>query len=199
MSSGGDGYEVSASRHRLANKFAEMLHSQKVKNINANFLDEDPAANRYDLIVMVDIVFQIIAPISDTAEQETLRWLYTSLRHDGFLFMEIEDFSNTFDELAVNDGTIRKWEEFPAGDPFQYALHLIEKDPDGNLVIGKTHIRRDSNERDYFRNVIKSYTVEEMTSLLERNGFSVKIYPGEFEEGEYRGTTRVRILAKKLE
>ena len=197
MSSGGTGYEVSASRHRLANKFAEMLHSQKVRNINANFLDEPPIANRYDLVVMVDIVFQIIAPLSDTAEKDTLEWIRKSLRDDGFLFMEIEDYSNTFEELAANEGALRKWEEFPAGDPFQYALHLIEKDADGNLVIGKTHIRRDSNERDYFRNVIKSYTIENMTSLLEQNGFSVRIYPGEFEVGEYRGTKRFRVLARK--
>ncbi len=195
---GGTGYEVSASRHRLANKFAELLHSQKVRNINANFLDEEPVTNRYDLIVMVDIVFQIIAPLSDTAEQDTLDWIHKSLRDDGILFMEFEDYSNMFDELAVNGGSLRKWEELPEGDPFQYALHLIEEDVDGNLVVGKTHIRRDSNERDYFKNVIKSYTMKKMTALLEKNGFMTKIFPGEFESGEYRGTKRFRVLAQKL-
>lgn len=194
---GGTGYEVSASRHQLANKFAELLHSQKVKNINANFMDDMPVSNQYDLIVMVDIVFQIVAPLFDNAEQDMVRWIHTSLRPHGVLFMEIEDFTNTFAEMEQNDGALRKWVEFPEGDPFQYALHLIKKDAEGNLVVSKTHIRRDSNERDFFKNVIRSYSSADMIALLERNGFAVKIYPGEFEAGEYKGTTRFRVLAKK--
>ena len=193
----GAAYEVSQSRYEMAEKFKELLGSQNVRNINANFLDIPPSNDSYDLVVMVDIVFQIVAPLYDKAVEETLTWIRDSLHPSGKVFMEIEDFSAAFAEIEANDGVLQKWVEFDEADPFQYALHRITRDEDGNLVVQKTHIRRNSNERDRFQNVIRSYTEKDMVQLLEHHGFDVQIFPGEFEAGEYRGTKRFRVLATK--
>lgn len=195
---GGTGYEVSASRCRLAEKFAEMLQSKKVKTVNKNFLEDIPNGENFDLVVMVDIVFQIIAPLHDNAERDTMEWVSNALKDGGYLFMEIEDYTEILLEIERSDGSLRRWVEFGEGDPFQYALHLIQKDGDGNLVVKKTHIRRDGGAQDHFRNVIRSYSEEEIQDLLTRSGFSVQIFPGEFELGEYRGTKRFRVLAQKV-
>ena len=193
----GTAYEVSSSRCRLAERFAEILHSKNVRNINSNFLDDAPKSGAYNLIVMVDIVFQIIAPLYDSAEKETMEWITKSLQDGGYLFMEIEDYANTFLEIKQNDGAVKKWVEFAEEDPFQYALHLIERDADGNIVINKTHIRRNGGEEDHFQNVIRSYSKEAIMELLMKYGFSVQIFPGSFETGEYKGTERFRVLARK--
>ena len=111
--------------------------------------------------------------------------------------MEIEDYTEMFSEIEKDGGALRKWVEFGESDPFRYGLHLIQKDADGNLVIEKTHIRRDGGISDNFRNVIRSYSEQEIRQLLERHGFFVRMYPGVFEEGEYRGTRRFRVLAQK--
>ncbi len=181
----------------MANKFGEVLKSRYVHNINANFLDVPPKNNQYSLIIMVDIVFQIIAPLYDEAIKDTLDWVSTALCPSGKLFMEIEDYSATFEEIKSNEGVLQKWVEFDEADPFQYALHRMTRDTDGNLVVQKIHIRRTSNERDSFQNVVRSFSEEEMIHLLETYGFEVKIFPDEFDAGEYRGTRRFRVLATK--
>ena len=82
----GIGYEISHSRWMLANKFKEILKCKNIENINKNFLEDKIIKNSFDLIIMVDIVLQIISPLYDNAEAETLNWVYESLNKGGVSF-----------------------------------------------------------------------------------------------------------------
>ncbi|MCI8972531.1 MAG: class I SAM-dependent methyltransferase [Lachnospiraceae bacterium] len=194
----GINYEVSKSRCELAVKFAEISSSQNVEIRNCNFLEDIIEQNEYDCIVMVDIVLQIISPLYDAAESDTINWIKTALKKGGYLFIEIVDYSDMI-KYIKNKGSMYTWKEFSKGDPFQYSLDKFSIDKDNNLICEKKFIGRDNDKRDYFKNVIHSYTLEEITRILEMNGFSTKFYlcnDSSLPESERNNT--YRILAKKV-
>ncbi len=188
-------YEVSKNRCDLAQKFSEILLSKNVKNINCNFL-EDRKENEFDCIIMVDIVFQLISPLYDSAEAEMVQWLRRSLKKGGSLFLEIIDYSDIL-KYIEKENVLQTWEEFPEEDPFQYSLQKLSIDKDNNLVNEKTFIGRYNNMRDYFKNVIRSYTPEELVKLFSDNRFKVSVYSLAGQDVMV-GKNVFRILAKKL-
>lgn len=175
-----------------------MTTSQNVEIRNCNFLEDRIEQNEYDCIVMVDIVLQIISPLYDLAEHDTIEWVKKALKKDGYLFVEIVDYSEMINDIQ-NKGEKYTWKEFPLGDPFQYSLDKFSVDKDKNLVCEKRFIGRDNEKRDFFKNVIRSYTPEELLKILELNGFCGKIYLCEDDslpESERNNT--YRILAQKI-
>ncbi len=196
----GINYEVSKSRCELAQKFAQILFCNKVDNINKNFLEVKPEKEEFDCIIMVDIVMQLISPLYNTAEKDAIAWIKQSLKKTGILFLEIEDYSGIIERVR-KEGVFRRWEEFPPEDPFQYMLQKMSVDVDNNLVVEKWFIRRDSNEREYFKNVIQSYTKHKIEELFSRNGFDVTIHLCKddllFQSGR-NGNEIFRVIAKKL-
>lgn len=201
----GVGYEVSTSRWKMANYFAKEVGSKKVLNINKNFLDDIPQNDIYDLIIMVDIVFNIIGSLYEDAEEEAISWMYRSLKPGGGIFLELQDCTDTKVEIARSGGVIRKWEEYDISDPFQYGLHEIKIDEDDNIVYEKIFIKRDLSGKDRFKNVIKSYSVNEISNLLKKGGFEVEVYPcfdsekeeiEEIKKGVYKKEL-YRVLARK--
>lgn len=165
---------------------------------NCNFLDDETKKEQFDCIIMVDIVWQLISPLYDFAQQDMLRWLKAALKQDGYLFIEIIDYSDVMQRIE-KEGILRTWIEFPEGDPFQYSLDKFSIDPDNNLVCEKFFIGRNNHVRDYFKNVIRSYTKEEITQILTKNGFDSRIYPCYDETlPEIERNSTFRILARKL-
>ncbi len=196
----GVNYEVSNSRCLLASRFADLLSCYRVENRNQNFLEDKTREDEFDCIIMVDIVLQIIVPLYDLAEEETFRWVAKALKKHGYLYLEIIDYSYLMKQIE-KEGVLRIWEEFPQADPFEYCLQKMSLDQDHNLVNEKCFIQRDSNARDYFKNVIHSYTPEQLEHILDKNGFSVTVYPccrtsGE-QQDEYMSGHTYRILARK--
>lgn len=194
----GINYEISQSRCDLAKKFAELLSCSNVEIKNCNFMDDVSKQNEFDCIIMVDIVWQLISPLYDSAEHDMMQWLRKALKQGGYLFIEMIDYADIMRRIE-KEGTLRTWIEFPEGDPFQYSLDKFSVDMDNNLVCEKFFIGRNNNVRDYFKNVIRSYTVEEITELLIKNGFDTKIYPC-YDESlpEIEKDSTFRVLAKKL-
>lgn len=172
---GGVGYEVSESRHLLAERFKKIAQSKKVTNICGDFLSEK-IENKFDLIIGIDIVMQIIAPLYDEAEKDFLDKISDSLVDGGYLFLELEDYSQVYDDIRRMGGVIQKWEEFDESDPFQYSLHKITIDSDDNLVYDKLFIPRNEGEKSHFKNVIRNYTRGEIKGILEQRGFEVTIF-----------------------
>lgn len=194
----GINYEISKSRCDLAVKFAELLSSKNVKTRNCNFLDDDAQMDAFDCIVMVDIVWQLISPLYDTAENEMLEWIRKALRTGGHLFIEMVDYSDVIKRIE-KDGKLHTWIEFPEGDPYQYSLDKFSVDKDNNLVCEKKFIGRDNDVRDYFKNVIRSYKRGEIEKILVENGFRATFYKvcnDSLNETERNNT--FRILAQKL-
>lgn len=201
MISHANGYEVSENRCRFSNKFLDLYKSKRVDIINKNFLEDDsPCGGGYDLIILVDIVFQLISPLYDEAEHDALQWLYGRLNKGGMLYFELEDYSAKLQNI-LKKGADLFWEEFPPEDPFQYGLYKLDVDEDGNIVDDKKFILRNTNTEESFRNIIKSYTRDESIKLLTKYGFDPMVYP--YFEERNRTTASgehdlYRILAKKL-
>lgn len=112
--------------------------------------------------------------------------------------MEIVDYSNVLKHIS-QEGEIYTWEEFPKDDPFEYSLQKFSVDKDKNLVCEKRFIGRNNGERDYMKNVIRSYKPEEITHILQAEGFKTEVflYNADFQNESERNAT-FRILAKKV-
>ncbi|WP_111976525.1 class I SAM-dependent methyltransferase [Algibacillus agarilyticus] len=170
------GIEISQSRYDFAEKFRLYIESVKVTNINKNLFDIKPLSN-LDLIMGVDIVLQLIAPISQSAQSDTLKWCYDSLSDGGFLILELWDFKNVKEQLELCNGQLNTWKEFPDSDPFEYILCDVTVDSTNDLVWNKTFLKRNSNERSCFKNILRPYSRETITQLLTNMGFrSIQIF-----------------------
>jgi hypothetical protein len=191
----GIGYEISASRHRFAEKFREWVHSEHVININDNILNA-AHLQQYDLIIGVDLVFQLIAPVAPHAEASLVQWITQSLREDGFLFLQLMDFRHILEMIRLQNGVYHWWERFPEYDPWELVLVQFSLNDQKDIIWNKTFIKRNSTERSHFINVLRNYTPETMLSILAKAGFTGRVFSGDncdipLEQGEYV------ILAKK--
>ncbi len=161
--------------------------------VNQNFLD-DSRKRKFDLIIAVDIVMQIISPLYDNAENDMFKWIDEHMEDDGALFLELVDYSSTIEKLKGNQ-IIRSWEEFPDADAYRYGLYSRKLDTDGNIVKDKIFIRRGDGEPWISQNVVKSYSRDEIHDVLDKYGFTCKLYP-------YKGTNNenkdyYRVIARK--
>ncbi len=200
------GYEVAETRFLFAEKIKELLGSTYVENRHRNFLEDEPCVGS-DLVVFVDIVFQMIAPLcGGGAEAKALEWTYRSLKQGGYAFFEIEDFSYIMKEIeSSGKNEYRKWEEFPETDPYEYGLYKLSKDEDGYLIYDKVFLRRDGAKKEKNHSVWKPYTRESFINLLNANGFSAKVYDYYNSEAEKQmdkdkgifRNTLFRVLARK--
>lgn len=190
---GGVGYEVSKSRCECAERFKNLMGSNLSQIINQNFL-EDTTKRKFDLIIAVDIVIQIISPLYDSAESDMFNWIKEHLEDDGALFLELVDYSSTIEMLKGNQ-VIRTWEEFPEADAYRYGLYSRRVDTDGNIVKDKVFIRRADGEPWISQNVVKSYSRDEIRNVLANYGLTCEIYPYEGINNENKDYYRV--IARK--
>lgn len=186
------GYEVSESRCKFANKFLEIYDSKKVEIVNKNFLEDNSVNEKYDLIILVDIVFQFITPLYSEAERDSLQWMYKRLNKGGHLFFELEDYTSKIQNI-VEKGVDLFWEEFPEEDPFKYGLYKLDIDKDRNIIDDKRFILRKREGEEKFRNIIKSYSREESIDLFKQYGMKPEVHPYENSSKEH---DLYRILAK---
>lgn len=161
--------------------------------VNQNFL-EDRTKDKFDLIVAVDIVIQIISPLYDSAEKDMFQWIKEHLEDNGALFLELVDYSSTIEELKDNS-VIRTWEEFPDADAYRYGLYSRSLDNDGNIVKDKIFIKRENGEPWISQNVVKSYSRDEIQHVLGKYGFTCELYPYEGTNNENKDYYRV--IARK--
>ncbi len=167
------GYEVSKSRCEMAMRMGNHFGSKKVEIRCENFLD-DLTDTKYDLIILVDIVFQMIVTLDDDSEEKAFKWIFDSLKPNGIVMFEIEDFSNTM-EMIKQNGEYKKWDEFPKEDPYSYGLYRMSLDGQKNVVYEKYFLRRDGGGKEYNCIVLKSYTRKEMIDILKEHGFSAEV------------------------
>ncbi len=120
------------------------------------------------------------------------------LKDGGYLFLELEDYSSTHEDIMRSGGCIRKWEQFDPSDPFEFCLDKIYEDGDANIVFEKTFISRNSDGRRKMKNVIKNYTRKTIISVLNNNGFDAEIFPVEQLGGQGEFVHNFfRVLARK--
>jgi len=172
----GIGIEISRSRHKFAEKFRLYMNSRKVRNLNENIFDIPPR-KELDLVIGIDIVFQLISPLSNDAEKKLLLWIKKSLRKGGFIILELWDFEHILKLLQISQNKLRLWEEFSKNDPFEFVLASMSLNKEKDIVWEKLFLKRNSKERSKFINILRPYSPEKIKSILELNGFgSVKFY-----------------------
>lgn len=193
----GIGYEISLSRCAFARKFREHVKSKKTEIRDKNVLEEPPLKNM-DLVIGVDIVFQLIGPLSGGAEDKLLKWSASSLKKGGFLVLELMGFEHFKKFISLSeDGIFRYWEEFPPHDPFQFVLAKISQNKKGDIVWDKLFLKRNSMEKSTFTNVLRPYSKKEIVQKLEKYGFKSRVFPCWRKEGDTDQTGYV-VLARKV-
>lgn len=197
----GFGVEVSRSRHAFAEAWKKELNANAVSNINADILEMKIENYRnVDLFVCVDITFQFFYPIQKDSDARLLRQICSSLKAGGYLILELWSMENTAKGIALGNGVYRAWEEFDAADPFRYSLHHYSFDADGNVILKKTFLPRDSSKPvSVMTNVLRPYSSEKISEMLHSAGFQeVKIY-SDFELNAYdRKKDEYLVVARKL-
>ncbi len=191
----GVGFELSPTRHRFAERFKAWIQSRQVVNCNQDVLNT-AWLDRYDLIIGVDLVFQLIEPVAPENERKLLRWIWNSLRPNGYLLLQLMDLSRILQMIRIQDGVYYWWERFPEYDPWELVLVEFSLDERKDLVWDKTFLKRGSQERSHFVNILRNYPPRVMLKLLEQHGFAARLF-GEasgigLEQDEYI------ILAQKL-
>jgi len=193
----GIGLEISSSRYKFAEKFKSYIGSKKVQNLNKNVFDISHL-NSFDLIIGVDIVLQLIAPLNKNAEKSILEWIKLSLKPNGFLILELWDFEHILKQIELFKNDLRIWEEFPESDPWEFVLADIKKNEQNDVIWKKMFLKRGAMERSEFTNILRPYSTQKITSILEQNGFGcVNIFnrwvsDKDTQQGEYV------VLAQKI-
>ena len=194
----GIGIEISKSRYEFAEKFKSYINSHRITNINKNIFDICPFKN-LDLIIGVDIVLQLIAPLNINAEEKVFEWINKSLRPNGFVLFELWDFKHILQQINITNNNLQIWEEFSKNDPFEFVLARIHMDKNNDIVWEKTFLKRESKEKSTFTNILRPYSAEQIKLILKKYGFkSINCFyywdeEGDVSQGEYI------ILAQKSE
>jgi hypothetical protein len=168
----GTGYELSNSRVKFAEKLSNYISSKKVTIICGDFLDANVEIESVDLIIGVDIVLQLIAPITDDSETNFFQKVFSSLKPEGVLILELLDFTSMIKMCELSEGKLKLWQEFSEEDPWQFGLDQLEI-INNDVICEKRFINRDRNIPDsYFDNVLRHYTFEMVRDKLEMIGFN---------------------------
>jgi len=187
----GIGYEISSSRYKFAEKFKSYANCYKVTNINKNIFDALPPKN-FDIVLAVDIVIQLIAPLNKNSEKDIMKWINQCLKPGGFVILELWDFEHILQQLELFQNKLKIWEDLPKSDPWEFILASISKDKNNDDIIWeKVFLKRNSQDRSKFINILRPYSRKQISIKLEENGFeSIKIFnkwfsDGDTEQGEY--------------
>jgi SAM-dependent methyltransferase len=168
------GYELSNSRVEFSEKLSNYISCKKVTIICGDFLDSNVELESVDLIIGVDIVLQLIAPISDDSETKFFQKVFSSLKPGGVLILELLDFTSMIKMCELYEGKHNLWKEFSEEDPWQFGLDQLEI-INNDVIWKKRFFSRDRNIPDsFFDNVLRHYTFEMVRDKLEMMGFNNK-------------------------
>lgn len=172
----GIGLEISRTRHEFAEAFKERVASTKTLNLNANVFEMEPIKG-CDLICAMDIVLQMMTPVSEDAEERLFSWIKLSLKPGGSLLAEIRDFQSFMDIINLSENKAYQfWEEFPASDPWRYCLNrltFVEETGGRDIRWEKTFLKRDSTETSGTQCVWRPYTPTSLAALFTKHGLSL--------------------------
>ena len=172
----GVGYELSESRHRFAEKFRDFVRSKSVTNLNRDFLDGTCYRESFDIVLGVDVVLQLIAPLTEASEKSALTLIHEILRPGGTVILELWDFEKEKRLIQDSGGTYRKWEQFPPQDPWEFCLAELSYAELGHVSWKKLFINRDDPKvRSGFTNILKPYSRDDILRQLSDYGFNTGI------------------------
>lgn len=174
----GLGYEISKSRTEFGKKFQALLSLQlsEIQLINENFLDSVLQSDTVDLIIGIDVVINLIGPISETSINNFFEKAYHLLTKGGccileFMTCERELFfiQNSFDNIH------RPWKQFSDTDPFIFGLDQLSMNGE-NIYWEKRFIKRDTGAISYFKHLIMPISKSVMQQHADKYGFKATFF-----------------------
>lgn len=194
----GVGIEISNSRYMFAEKFKKYMESTNIKNINKNIFDIEPVKN-FNIVIGVDIVMQLISPISKNSEKDFLKWSYDSLCSEGIIVLELWSFEHILKQLELSAGSLKFWEEYPQSDPFEYLLSKVYLNNNNDICWDKTFIKRNKNEKSLFSNILRPYAKTTIEKILINNGFYNVEFFSKWSNGSDYVEDEYIVIARKKE
>ena len=175
----GVGYELSASRCRFAEKFAEHCGAACVEIHNADFVEEEVPSGVFDLVIGIDVVLNLIGAISPGHTELFLKQACRALKPGGQLVVELMtcERERKFVEQSEH-GCFRTWKEFASTDPFLFGLdeNTLESSTN-NLIWKKTFVGRREASIERTANVLKPYVADHFSLDDMMQGFDVESFP----------------------
>jgi len=166
----GIGFEISRSRFKFSKKFSEITNSKLVKILNKNFLNSKLKKNSFDLIIGVDIVFNLISANSIKEQSKFLNLCKKYLKKGGTLLVEVMSFEKHIDILKTNKFYKKKF-YFDKLDPFE-SVDVKYKLIDKKIYIRKKFFHKNGSISN-FSNFVKPIPKNFWDKLNEWN---VKIF-----------------------
>lgn len=162
----GLGLEVSKSRCTFARVFSEYCDSKVVDIKNEDFLSADFDASKFDLVIGIDVVTNLIGAIEPDLTSKMLIKAKSSIASQGSIVLELMTCEREINLIKQSQGgAYRTWKKFDDSDPFMYGLDEISIDVNGNVVWDKNFVSRDGSQSN-FKNILKPFSESQFSSEL---------------------------------
>ncbi len=172
-----DGFELSNSRSIFSKKFGEYLGSKNVKIYNEDFVDSFLGEKKYDLIIGIDVVINLIAAVNESYLDLFFIKLLNHLEYDGVIIMESMILDREFEAIRESENNIlRTWKRFLDSDPFKYGLDEMSIDSNLNLIWKKFFISRNSSEESTFTNILRPLSKNDLNKISKKYDLSVQFF-----------------------
>lgn len=190
----GIGYEISKNRVNFAKKFGQLMQTKKVKVKNKDFLKAKFKKKSFDLIVGVDIIFNIISANSKKDQKNLLNLCFDILKNKGCIIFEIMTFEREL-KILRKMKHFSKIVKFDKTDPFKKVFIKHELINNDKILIKKTFLKK-NGEISKFSNLIKPIDKNFWKKLKGWNAniFNYWFKPNDTKEKEY-----IVVLRKKNE
>ena len=139
-------------------KFKKFVNSKKIKIINKNFLKSKLSKESFDLIIGVDIIFNLISANSKKEAQIFLSLSKKYLKRGGSIILEVIAFKKELSILKKKN-YFKKFIKLAPSDPYRITIQKYKKIKK-NLYIHKKFIDKNGNSSSFSNLVLpikKSY------------------------------------------
>jgi hypothetical protein len=173
----GIGFELSTSRCSFANRFSNYLHSNLVNIYNEDFLSNKSITEKFDIIIGIDVVINLIAAINKNYVDTFFTLAIEKLEKGGKIILESITLKREIDAIKKSEnGIYYTWKRFLDSDPFKYGLDEMSLDTKKNLIWKKYFISRKNEKEEMFINALMPISKKGMQLIAEKYSLKVEFY-----------------------
>ena len=197
----GIGVEISNSRAKFAEEWKKEFNGINVTNICGDIIKYESKTDYYDLIICITGALGYFYPIDTNYPEILIKKFNEMLKYKGYLLLELYQHANGVNFCMMDEKKeFNTWVELPESDPFRYYLmKYTYHEDEGCLDSKEIFIRRDGYIDDSKNEVLKIYSLDEISQLLGNNGFKIKNIFSEWDKKKYNESDeKLIIMAEKI-
>ena len=173
----GIGFELSTSRCSFANRFSIYLHSSLVNIYNEDFLSNKSITEKFDIIIGIDVVINLIAAINKNFVDTFFTLALKKLEKGGKIILESITLRREIAAIKKSEnGIYYTWKRFNDSDPFKYGLDEMSLDSKKNLIWRKHFISRTNEKEETFINALMPISKKRMILIAKKYSLNVDFY-----------------------